>query len=564
MRKRLGSLLLPAFLAVYILFFLGTVDGRLSGDDHAVVWVAAALQAGDRLYVDVFDSVQPMQVALSYIGQSLSGSTPLGEIAIALTLRLIGLTAIYFITRRLSASRLAAVSVSATVALLLLSDSVYGAEKVAIYPVAILAMWWYIDRGVSPLVLSVVIACAALFRHDHGIYVAIPIAIAVFFRPRPIRALFIIAAGVIVLMLPWILWVQHTEGLWTYLTSRAAHSLGSGLSQSRPFGFRAPYLWAENAPRWLWHVAALTSAGALIVSLRTRNRHVGVLAIATIAAQFGLMRKAGQAADVSTLWIPLFAWLVRVAPPYGKVLLAGVGAVSIAAIITMTNATERIPQIVRDGGGLFHRPFSALELHSTSPPIDAYAPREDTDDERLIIRYVYQCTRSVDRLWNTSSWFPLSYYSQRRPVWHVYWDLGMKRDDASQTQFLKWLPQLQVPVIVTRGHDDPLDAFKDTTRFARMWRRIIGRRRRRGSRNSAPRDTASSCSSTSGACRTAGLNRSISPVLLRTDRELQTAVPAREPYTGAPVVVAVVQGIPAAVVIEHTRILDHLAVPSLG
>ena len=460
MLDRLGLLLLPAFLAVYILFFLGTVDGRLNGDDHAILWVAAALQAGDRLYVDVFDSVQPLQVALSYIGQSATGS-PLGEIAIALLLRVSGLSAVYFITRRLSGNRVAAVGAAATVAILLLADSVYGAEKLAVYPLAILAAWWYIDRGISPLVLSAVIAVAALLRHDHGIYVSIPIAVAVFYRPKPVRALITIAAGVIVLMLPWLLWVQSTEGLWLYLASRASHSMGSGLGQARPFGFLPPYLWSENAPRWLWHVAALSAMGGLVVGARTRHPHASVLATAAIAAEFGLMRKAGQVADVSTLWIPLFVWLVAVAPPYGKAILGGIGAVSLAAVITMTNAPEEITQIVRGGGGLLHRSRSALEFHAVIPPIDAYAPRDDTTDERLVIRYVYECTRESDRVWNTSSWFPLSYYSHRRPVWHVYWDIGMKRDDASQTQFLTWLPQHQVPVIVTRGYDDPLEAFKE-------------------------------------------------------------------------------------------------------
>ena len=458
MRDRLGPLLLPAFLAVYILFFLGSVDGRLDGDDHAMLWVAAALQAGDRLYVDVFDSAQPLQVGLSYIGQIATGS-PLGEIVIALLLRVSGLSAVYFITRRLSGNRVAGVGAAATVAILLLAGSVYGAEKVAVYPLAVLAAWWYIDRGVSPLVLSAVIAIAALLRHDHGIYVSIPVAVAIFCRPKPGRALITIAAGVMVLMLPWFLWVQSTEGVQLCLASRVSQSMSGGLGQARPFGFLPPYLWSENAPRWLWHVAALTAIAGLVIGTRKRNPQVTVLATAAIAAELGLMRKAGQVADVSTLWIPLFVWLVAVAPPYGKAILGGIGAVSLAAVITMTNAPEQITQIVRDGGGLLQRSRSALELHSTIPPIEAYAPRNDTDDERLVIRYVYECTRGSDRVWNTSSWFPLSYYSQRRPVWHVYWDLGLKRDDASQTQFLTWLPQLQVPIIVTRGFEDPLEPF---------------------------------------------------------------------------------------------------------
>ncbi|MBI2828088.1 MAG: hypothetical protein HYX77_02295 [Acidobacteria bacterium] len=69
----------------------------------------------------------------------------------------------------------------------------------------------------------------------------------------------------------------------------------------------------------------------------------------------------------------------------------------------------------RRSGGLLRRTRSAVEFHLTAPAIDAYAPADDTVDERLVIRYLYEYLRPSDRVWETSLWFPVSYYPQRLP-----------------------------------------------------------------------------------------------------------------------------------------------------
>src|SRR4051812_41505557 len=94
-RKLPGTLLLPAFLVVYTMFFLGTVDGRLEGDDHFALAHGYALLAGDRLNVDFFDPGVPLQTVLSYLGQQVSGSRTIAEVVIALVIRLIGLASLY-------------------------------------------------------------------------------------------------------------------------------------------------------------------------------------------------------------------------------------------------------------------------------------------------------------------------------------------------------------------------------------------------------------------------------------------------------------------------------------
>ena len=463
MRNRLGALLLPAFLLVYSAFFLGTVDGRLDGDDHFALAHAAALMAGDRLNVDFFDPGVPLQVAMSYVGQALTGSRPIAEVGMALAIRIIGLIAVYAVTRKLVRSRLAGVIVAMIVAVWLMDQAVYGAEKVALYPIAILAAWRYLEGRLSPYALSAVIAVAALFRHDHGAYVGISMAVAVLAGPRPRHDLLKVAAGTLVLLAPWLIWIQATEGIPSYVTSRVDFAQDNGLSRDRPFGLQAPFFTNENAAPWLWHVALLTTLAALITSIRQRSIPVMVLAGMSVVTAAGLMRKAGQVGEVAAVWVPLFMWLIWNWRWYGKVALASVAVISVAALLTVTDAVNELSQIANDGGGLTRRVPSALAFHMTTPAIDAYAPDdpEETSDSRLVIRYVRQCLRPSDRIWETAMWFPVIYYAERRPVWHLHWDHGLKHDEASERQFLEWITHEQAPVMITHSGDNLFDAFRE-------------------------------------------------------------------------------------------------------
>ncbi len=461
MRKFLGSLLLPAFLVVYATFFIASVDGRLAGDDHFALAHASALLAGDRLNVDLFDPGVPLQVVVSALGQLASGSRTIAEVLIALSIRIIGLISVYMLTKKLVNNRLAGVLVAATVAVGLMNETIYGPEKVALYPIAVLAAWRYLEGRLSPYVLSLIIAIAALLRHDHGVYVATCMALAVALGPRPVASLLKVGVGTLVLLAPWLLWVQSTEGIVSYVTSRIVLAVDIGLGKERPFGFLTPLVSAANAPRWLWHVALLTTLAALILSIRRRSIPVIALAGTSVVTAMGLMRKDAQAAEVAAIWMPLLVWLMWNSRWYGRIALACVAAVSIVAVITMNDAVNELSQIAQEGGGLRRRVRSAVEFHMTTPAIDAYAPvdAEETSEGRTVIRYVYECLRPSDRVWETAMWFPVAYYSQRRPVWHLYWDHGLKQDEASQYQFLEWIKGQQAPVIIAHS-DDPLAAFR--------------------------------------------------------------------------------------------------------
>ena len=269
-------------------------------------------------------------------------------------------------------------------------------------------------------------------------------------------------AGTIVLLSPWLVWVQSTEGVVSYAVSRIDFARDNGLGRTRPFGFSLPFIWSDNADRLLWHIAAATTVATLIISIRRRSLHVIVLASIGLIAALGLMRKEGQAAEVAALWIPLLMWWIRESAWISRVALAAVAAVTMAAVVTSTQALEEIPQIAFEGGGLRQRVRRAIDYQTVTPSIDAYAPpdEEEISDGRLVIRYVHECLRPSDRIWETAMWFPVTYHAQRRPVWHLHWDHGLKHDEASQRQFLKWMEGQQAPVIISHT-DDPWHPFRE-------------------------------------------------------------------------------------------------------
>jgi hypothetical protein len=294
------------------------------------------------------------------------------------------------------------------------------------------------------------------------VYIGLAMALAVSLGPRPVRSLLKLGGGLLVLLAPWLIWVQATEGIPSYIASRIAFAQDNGLGRDRPFGFWLPFTWAGNANRILWHLAGFTTIAGLIASIWRRSIPVVVLSALSLVAVLGLMRKEGQASEVATLWIPLFVWMVRDSRWIGRAALIAVGVVGCAAVLTVTSAAEELPQIATGGGGLLHRARNAVAFHMTTPPIDAYAPAdpEDSSDGRLVIRYLYECLEPGDRVWETAMWFPVTYYAQRRPVWHLHWDHGLKHDEGSETQFLAWIANQSAPVIITHSSGDLLEPFR--------------------------------------------------------------------------------------------------------
>ncbi len=440
-------------------------DGPLTGDDHYALWSAHAMWMGERPNRDFFDPGSPLLTLISYVGQLASGHRPLAELLISTAFRALGVVFVYRLTLRATARAWVALIVATLVALLAFPSGVYGAERLVLYPLAVLAAWRYLDgQGATAngnargqVLLASIAALAFLTRHDHGLYVGASLLLTIVLARRsPLPFI----AMTVAFLLPWLLWVQWNEGLVTYFTTRVSFAFSLGLGKTRPgFGFAAggPLL-PENVLHFLWQLAILTTWAALAVAIRLRDRRVLILAVAAVLMQAGIMRELDLYPDAAALWLPLAAWLAcRARRP---VLIAAAATLALAtggAVVIATGSAEQLPRVVFDGGGLFARISSAFVIHSTLPPIDVYAPPGSMDD-RLIVRYVHDCLDADDRVWETSDWFSLPYQSGRRLVEHPYWSLGFRRElDAT---FAAALPARGMPpLIVVRDIEDPLDAF---------------------------------------------------------------------------------------------------------
>jgi hypothetical protein len=441
--------------------FAFVMDGPFTGDDHYALWTAHSLWAGDVLNRDVFDPGTPLQTLLSYIGQLATGHRPLSEGLMAGTFRVTGIVLTYFLARNATGSRWSATAIAAIVAVLLLPSGMYATDRLVLYPGAILLAWRYLASPAtrSTVPLGIVTAIAFLLRHDHGLFIGLPLLLAILWTRRsPLP--FLLTAFLVTF--PWLIWVQSTEGLVTYFTTRLHFARALGLADIRPgFGFALdPILTSDNQLRVLWQAAVIATAGAFLVAAWRRDARIALLALVAALAEAGIMRELGRYPELAAMWLPLGAWLLSrprrsIAVPLSVAAMMIVGGSAIAA----TDAFREIRQIVRQGGGLPHRLAESIRLQTIYPPIDVYAPPAVMDD-KLVVRYVHECLDPQDRVWETSIWFSLPYQSERRVVEHLYWMKGFRRElDA---EFAAALPGKGFPpLIVVRHFKDPLEAFKD-------------------------------------------------------------------------------------------------------
>lgn len=446
------------FFYLFVLVTLSSLDHRLQGDDHAVIWTATSIRFGDLPNRDFHDGGFPLQVLLSYLGQAATGHRPIGEIVVTVAMRTIGLVSLYFVAFRITRHRLLALLVLLPIALLTFRGGLYGAEKAMIYPLAALVACRYLEQPGRPWELCAVTATAVLLRHDHGAYVGLPLALAVVLSRR---SLVPYVLGVLVLLAPWLTWVQVHEGVWTYFMDRVEFARLAGIGDPRPgFGIPTGSVFEREHAMWImWQLAWVTVVAALAMAIWRRDHRYVVLSTLGCLAALGLMRNIGLNTDVATLWIPLGVWLVSLAQrPMARVVAVGWVALVTALILIVVEPRARLAQYVMEEGGATGRALETIERHSRVPIIENYAP-EGANDERMIVRYFYRCLDPGEHIWDAAQWFPLSYYTEHPLLDNPNWRLGIRQShDAEMAARLRagTLP----PVIVIENEADPYDAFK--------------------------------------------------------------------------------------------------------
>jgi 4-amino-4-deoxy-L-arabinose transferase-like glycosyltransferase len=168
--------------------------------------------------------------------QALAGHRLIGEFLRQWLFIVGGMVVAYRLGLALSRSVGATLTVLAMALVVLASAPTYHHDKLFFFPLMIWVGWRYLDKpdAQGAWLLGAVTALGFLFRHDYGIYLGFgtctALVLARYTQPasRTLRAirndLFACALAVAIIVAPWALWVQTTEGLLEYTRMRMALS----------------------------------------------------------------------------------------------------------------------------------------------------------------------------------------------------------------------------------------------------------------------------------------------------------------------------------------------------
>lgn len=210
-----------------------TADYQIYDNNFYTLSEATAILAGEHPYRDFFEWGVPLQAYLSAAGQLVAGGRLIGEFGLQWLFITAGVVLAFRLALRLSPSYAAACVAMVPAILMLAPSPTYQYTKVFIYPCALVVGCRYLERPVPgrSAAMGAVIAIGFLFRHDHGIYVGLAVALVFLMAARAqphLRRLRVAAAHLGVcagicglLIAPWLVTVATSEGLTQYVEARA-------------------------------------------------------------------------------------------------------------------------------------------------------------------------------------------------------------------------------------------------------------------------------------------------------------------------------------------------------
>jgi len=253
-RRRAGwispaiGLLLASLAAAWHAFLMTTANN----DNFLHMTLAKQVLAGDWPVRDFFDQGWVLQYGLSAIAQSIGGDRLMSEAVIVALAWAISTYVAFIIVLRLTESLGAALL--AAPLLIVAGARGYSYPKGIVYAIAALLWWKYVRRpstaGIA--VLGAWAAIAFYWRPDHGIYVALGLALAVVAAHGVQRIAMtrcsIGAATMMAVLTPFMLYVQWAVGLLEYAQTGMAAAQVEHVSQG-PHEWPLLRLWGS-----LWAV----------------------------------------------------------------------------------------------------------------------------------------------------------------------------------------------------------------------------------------------------------------------------------------------------------------------
>src|SRR5262245_13224373 len=202
------------------LFRFNDPGGSFAGltDDHFFYLVRGwQILFGDLPVRDFVDHGAPLFYYIGAAVQVLFGRGTVSELAFCTTALAVGAAATFWLSSVASGSILA--GLGGVVVHIWLGPRFYNYPKILVYAAAIPILWWFADRPTarSRAWLAVVTVVGFLFRHDHGVFVGIAMAVLLVamtdvpWKER-VRHFVLYAAIVVALLAPYFAFIQFNGG----------------------------------------------------------------------------------------------------------------------------------------------------------------------------------------------------------------------------------------------------------------------------------------------------------------------------------------------------------------
>jgi hypothetical protein len=346
-------------LAVAFVFFFSWLfrfndpDGSFAGltDDHFFYLVRGwQILFGDLPVRDFVDHGAPLFYYVGAAVQVLFGRGTLSELAFCVTAVSLGAALTFWLAARASGSPL--LGLVAAAFQILLVPRFYNYPKILVYAAAIPLLWWFADRPgpVRRFWLALVTVVAFLFRHDHGVFVALATAVLLVllielpWRDR-VRHAVIYGALVLLLLAPYLVFIQVNGGVASYFRQASAWAARerdrtpvvwpglfdnpdgvSDAAKAGPLPARAVAVVRDNIVAWMyyWEIALPFLALAVLAVSRDGFRpdwpravpKIGTVAALAFVLNAGFLRSPLEArlADPSVPHAILLAWLGAALP----------------------------------------------------------------------------------------------------------------------------------------------------------------------------------------------------------------------------------------------------------
>jgi hypothetical protein len=461
-------------------------------DDH-YVHLAGAQQMlhGEWPSRDFVDLGAPLTYAISAAAQRIFGQRQLTEALLMACA--FGLGAVLTLRAGVMLTGSVVLGLAAALLELLVYPRTYSYPKMVLYAAAVVAFVWYAARpSVARIVgLAALAACAALVRHDHGLYIGIASLAAVVLSPIPsdrhrgVLSVAILTTAVFVFMLPYFVYLETVDGIIAHLQRGMAFA-ALEVPRQRLTMFGHP-LYDEWLLAAVWIAPIVALATLLVPVIRRREgawmiaRRVLPIVVLAIVANAGLIRDRLDVRLPDAIVAPavLMVWLVYQARrmPVRPVGIAARTVATIALLLTMRYAAvmgsveeqldranvlagldrvpERLVSLVRD----MDRPWAGRLVPSAVAgelrPFFDYVPRCIPPDQRLLV----------------VAWVPeIAVLSQRAFAGGQIWFMpGALKTPADHALVMRRLEHQRVPVAVYRrpSYDELAVEFPELDAYIR-------------------------------------------------------------------------------------------------